>query len=177
MSRTSEQVIFDPAEARFAGPWLIADRGYLSFVRRLFAAAQRRCLVSLFLVSAPWRDQERILEGLLLELAEASWRGVDARLLVGVAESNATMVQVADAARGRAEVLGVPSRWIRSMPKVAGHSRVVISDDNVLVGSHNWSASSEPGQPDNVYVVSGSLARTLDKRFGQQWIQAGAAPP
>jgi hypothetical protein len=29
----------DPVETRFAGPWLIPDRDYLSFVGRLFAAA------------------------------------------------------------------------------------------------------------------------------------------
>src|SRR4029077_20631077 len=41
----------DPVEARFAGPWLIPDGDYLSFVGRLFAGAGRRCLASLFLVS------------------------------------------------------------------------------------------------------------------------------
>ena len=172
MNGTSKEAIFEPAEAEFSGPWLVPDRGYLSFVSRLFATARRRCLVSLFLVSAPWRDQERILEGLLLELAGASRRNVDARLLVGAGPSNAPMIEVAAAARRRAAALGVPTRWVSSIPKVAGHSRVVIVDDNVLVGSHNWSESSTPGQPDNVFVVSGSLARTLDRRFRQQWTQA-----
>jgi hypothetical protein len=177
---TSEEAIVEPAEAEFAGPWLVADRGYSSFVGRLFAAAQRRCLVSLFLVSAPWRDQERILEGLLLELARASRRGVDARLLVGAAPTRGETIRVAEAARGRAQMLGVPSRWLSSVPIVAGHSRVVVSDDNVLVGSQDGSGSSTPrpgpGQPDNVFVVSGSLARALERRFGQQWTLA-ADPP
>lgn len=174
MNGTSKEAIFEPAEAEFAGPWLVADRGYLAFVERLFATARHRCLVSLFMVSAPWRDQERILEGLLLELARASRRGVDARLLVGAGPSNAQMIEVAAAVWSRGAALGVPSRWVSSIPKVAGHSRVVIADDNVLVGSHNWSEPSAPGQPDNVFVVSRSLARRLDRRFGEQWIQAGA---
>ncbi len=89
----------DPVETRFAGPWLIPDRDYLSFVARLFAAAERRCLVSVFLVSAPWRDRELVMETLLVELADASARGVDARLLVGGAQSNTMMVQLAEAAR------------------------------------------------------------------------------
>ena len=108
----------DPVETRFAGPWLIPDRDYLSFVGRLFAAAERRCLVSVFLVSAPWRDRELVMETLLVELAEASARGVDARLLVGGAESNTMMVQLAEAARKRASELAVPCRSISSIPRV-----------------------------------------------------------
>lgn len=165
----------DPVETRFAGPWLIPDRDYLSFVGRLFAAAERRCLVSVFLVSAPWRDRDLVMETLLVELAEASARGVDARLLVGGAESNTMMVQLAEAARRRASELAVPCRSIRSIPRVAGHSKVVISDDNVLVGSHRWSESGAgvgDEHTDSVYVTSGSLARTLDKRFRQQWLSA-----
>ncbi len=162
----------EPVEARFAGPWLIPDQDYLSFVGRLFAGAERRCLVSVFLVSAPWPKRESVMEGLLRELAEASWRGVDARLLVGGAETNATMVQLAETAQRRARELGVPCRAITSIPRVAGHSKVVISDDNVLVGSHNWSESGRDEQADSVYVTSGSLARVLDKRFRQQWLTA-----
>jgi hypothetical protein len=57
---------------------------------------------------------------------------------------------------------------------VAGHSKVIISDDNVLVGSHRWSQSGGGDEhTDSVYVTSGSLARMLDKRFRQQWLSAG----
>lgn len=165
----------DPVETRFAGPWLIPDRDYLSFVGRLFAAAERRCLVSVFLVSAPWRDRELVMETLLVGLADAGARGVDARLLVGGAGSDTVMAQLAEAARQRAGELGVACRSITSIPKVAGHSKVIISDDNVLVGSHRWSqAGGGDEHTDSVYVTSGSLARMLDKRFRQQWVSAEA---
>ena len=53
---------YDAVETRFAGPWLIPDPEYLSFVERLFADAGRRCLVSIFLVgNAPGRDQEPLV--------------------------------------------------------------------------------------------------------------------
>jgi phosphatidylserine/phosphatidylglycerophosphate/cardiolipin synthase-like enzyme len=165
----------DPVETRFAGPWLIPDRDYLLLVRRLFAAAERRCLVSLFLVSAPSRDREFFTGGLLLELAEVSRRGVDARVLVGGAQESTMMLQLADAARTRARLLDVPCRWLTDIPRVAGHSTVVISDDDVVVGSQPWSGTGRDGQTDNVYVTSGSLARVLDKRFRQQWTQASAS--
>ena len=165
----------DPAEARFAGPWLIPDRDYLSFVGRLFAGAERRCLASLFLVDgAPWRDREFVMDGILVALAEASWRGVDARLLVGGSRSSAMMLQVAEAARKRARILRVPCRWLTSIPKLAGHAKVVIADNHVLVGSHNWSSRPfEREAPDSVCVSSVSLSHLLDKRFRQQWQTAG----
>jgi hypothetical protein len=169
-----DEPVTAPVETRFAGPWLIPDRDYLSFVSRLFAVAERRCLVSVFLVSAPWRERERVMNGLLHELAAATRRGIDARLLVGGAQSNPLMVQLAEAARTRARALHVPCRWITSIPRVAGHSKVVICDDNVLVGSHNWSESGRDDPGDSVYVTSGSLGRLLDRRFRQQWVSAGA---
>jgi phosphatidylserine/phosphatidylglycerophosphate/cardiolipin synthase-like enzyme len=166
------------AEVRFAGPWLIPDAEYLVFVRRLYAEARQRCLASLFLVGdAPWRDREFVMDGILLALAEARWRGVDARLLVGGAPSNPTMVQMADAARRRAGILRVPCRWLTDLPKLAGHAKVVISDDTIVVGSNNW--MSGPAVPartvaqDSVCVSSASLAARLERRFSEQW-QAAA---
>lgn len=166
----------DPVETRFAGPWLIPDRDYLSFVGMLFAAAERRCLVSLYLV-APSRDREFFVSGLLMELAEANRRGVDARVIVGGAQASRTMLDLADAAQQRARLLNVPCRLLADIPRVAGHSTVVICDDEVVVGSQSWSGTGRNGQTDSVYVTSGSLARALDKRFQQQWTSAvGAAP-
>jgi phosphatidylserine/phosphatidylglycerophosphate/cardiolipin synthase-like enzyme len=165
-----------PAEVRFAGPWIIPDGEYLTFVRRLFAESRRRCLASLFLVGdAPWRDREFVMDGLLLSLAQARWRGADARLLVGGARSNPMMVQMAEAARKRAGILRVPCRWLTDIPKLAGHAKVVIADDYVVVGSHNWMTGPTAAKPaqDSVCVSSTSLAHRLERRFGEQWQAAG----
>jgi phosphatidylserine/phosphatidylglycerophosphate/cardiolipin synthase-like enzyme len=163
----------EPIEVRFAGPWLIPDAEYLAFVRRLFSDATRRCFASLFLVGeSPWRAGEFIMDGLLLALVEARWRGVDARLLVGGSRASPGMMQMAEAARKRARVLRVPCRWLTSIPKVAGHAKVVIADNHVLVGSHNWTGGAS-GQADSVCVASPTLAHRLDKRFEQQWREAG----
>jgi phosphatidylserine/phosphatidylglycerophosphate/cardiolipin synthase-like enzyme len=166
------------AEVRFAGPWLIPDAEYLVFVRRLFAEARQRCLCSLFLVGdTPWRDREFVMDGILLGLAEARWRGVEARLLVGGARSNPMMVQMAEAAQRRAGILRVPCRWLTDIPKLAGHSKVVISDDYIVVGSNNWmsgpTVSARSPAQDTVCVASASLALRLERRFSEQWQAAG----
>ena len=164
----------EPVEVRFAGPWLIPDAEYLAFVRRLFSDAKQRCFASLFLVGeGSWRAREFDMDGLLLALVEARWRGVDARLLVGGARTSPAMIQMAEAARKRARVLRVPCRWLTSIPKVAGHAKVVIADNHVLVGSHNWTDGGFNGKSDSVCVASTSLAHRLEKRFEQQWDEAG----
>jgi phosphatidylserine/phosphatidylglycerophosphate/cardiolipin synthase-like enzyme len=164
----------EPIEVRFAGPWLIPDAEYLGFVRRLFSDAKRLCFASLFLVGeSPWRAREFVMDGLLLALVEARWRGVDARLLVGGSRSSPAMIQMAEAARKRARVLRVPCRWLTNIPKLAGHAKVVIADSHVLVGSHNWTNGGVDAQSDSVCVASTSLALRLEKRFEQQWQVAG----
>ena len=160
--------------AYFAGPWLIPDRDYLGFIERLFASAERRCLASLFVMgSAPWRDREALMEGLLRELSEARWRGVDARLLVGGSPDNEMSAEMARAAEKRAGVVRVPCRWLTRTPQLANHARVVVADDHVVVGTHGWleRAANDQGK-DSVCVTSVSLARQLTDRFAQQWRSA-----
>jgi phosphatidylserine/phosphatidylglycerophosphate/cardiolipin synthase-like enzyme len=155
----------------FAGPWLIPDQDYLGFIERLFASAERRCLASLFVVgAAPWRDRQALAEGLLRELAEARWRGVDARLLVGGSPDNTMGAELAREAERRANVLRVPCRWLTRTPQLANHARVVVADDHVLVGTHGWleRAAAEQAK-DSVCVTSTSLARQLTDRFNNQW--------
>jgi phosphatidylserine/phosphatidylglycerophosphate/cardiolipin synthase-like enzyme len=113
------------------------------------------------------------MDGLLLALVEARWRGVDARLLVGGSRSSPSMIQMAEAARKRARVLRVPCRWLTAIPKLAGHAKVVIADNHVLVGSHSWTNGGADAQADSVCVASSSLAHRLEKRFEQQWLVAG----
>jgi hypothetical protein len=168
---------YDAVETRFAGPWLIPDPEYLSFVERLFADAGRRCLVSIFLVgNAPGRDQEPLVAGVLRSLASALRRGVDARLLIGGPAASEPVARLAAAAKKRAAALHVPCRWATEIPKVGGSAKVIISDEYVLVGSQPWSGTpaNEPGQ-DAVCVSSTSLSRRLTDRFENQWLGATSA--
>jgi len=122
--------------------------------------------------NAPWRGRDLVLEGLLRALAGACWRGVDARLLIGGERSNATAVQVAALARRRAAELEVPCRWLTAVPGLSGHAKVVICDENVVVGSRSWSEGAPEAPSDSVCVTSASLSLRLGKRFDQQWSAA-----
>ncbi len=158
----------------FAGPWLIPDRDYLGFVERLFASATRRCLASVFVVgSAPWRDRAALLEGLMMALGEARWRGVDARILVGGSPDNPMTAEMAATAERRAGVLRVPCRWLTRTPQLANHARVVVADDHVVVATHGWlERAPTAAASESVCVTSMSLARQLTNRFADQWSTA-----
>lgn len=150
----------------------LADEAYAPRLRALIRGARRRCLCSVFIVDTwPFRAYELLVDDLLVELASAGWRGVDARLLIGGSRSNLRLAEVALAARDRARELGLQCRWLTSAPRRRGsHVKLVIADDDVLTGSHNWSAGAFEGQTqDSVHLRSAGLAAVLATRFEEQW--------
>ena len=155
----------------------VADEKYGPVCRELIRSARRRCLCSIFIVDTwPWRDNDLVIDSLLIELASTAWRGVDVRLLIGGSRSNLRLAEVAAAARARARELGIVCRWLTSVPGRRGsHVKLVIADDDVLTGSHNWSSGAFDGQlQDSVHVRSPALAAYLADTFEQQWTRTPA---
>lgn len=154
---------------------LVPDDSYLAELEALLARARRRCLCSLFIVElAPLRDRRLAVDGLLRELAGARWRGADARLLVGGSRSNLQIAILSESARAHALRVGLPCRWLTSRPARGSHAKLVVADDAVLVGSHNWSPGAfERETQDSVLVESADLAEHLAGLFERQWASAG----
>lgn len=157
---------------------LISDEGYLSAVRSLIAEAERRVLCSMFIVDLwPWRDPALTVDTVLLQLQAAAWRGCDVRLLIGGSRSNLQLAELADAARARALNLGLACRWLTKHRARGSHAKLVISDDRVLTGSHNWSFGAFTNQTqDSIAVESVALAATLAQQFEAQWQRAEGEP-
>jgi phosphatidylserine/phosphatidylglycerophosphate/cardiolipin synthase-like enzyme len=168
-----------PAATRSAHVALLADGAYEPAMRGLADHAWRRLLCSVFIVDiTPEIRQEFRVDELLLRLAAAAWRGVDVRLLIGGARDNIAIAESAAAARERASRLGVAARWLTSHPVRGSHCKLVIADDRVLTGSHNWSPGALSGRSqtqDSVLVDSSDLAALLAARFEDQWQRAEAA--
>jgi phosphatidylserine/phosphatidylglycerophosphate/cardiolipin synthase-like enzyme len=153
---------------------LVPDEAYLPFLAEMVNGARRRCLATVFIVDASsGSDSALLVDGLLLAFAEAAWRGVDARLVIGGSRTNRKMIEMAETARKRAGSLALPCRWLTSAANRGSHAKLVIADDRVLVGSHNWSAGAFTGQTqDSVCVSSPALARVLGDQFEGQWRKA-----
>ena len=154
---------------------LVPDQAYEPVLRGLIDTALHRCLCSVFIVDAsPVRDRLLRVDAVLRALAAAQWRGVDARLLVGGSRGNLDIAETADAARARARELGVPCRCAMSAPRRGTHVKLVIADDRVLTGSHNWSGGAFQDQvQDSVLVDSPDLSAYLTAVFEGQWRRAG----
>lgn len=154
---------------------LVRDTDYGPEVLRLVRGARERCWCSLFIVDLhPGRDPELAVPGVLRELAVATWRGVDARLLLGGSRSNLAIAHAVTTTLMVARHLGIPSRGL-ARDQRGSHVKLVVADDWVLTGSHNWSPGSFGGETqDSVAVRSADLASGLAALFRGQWRRAGA---
>jgi phosphatidylserine/phosphatidylglycerophosphate/cardiolipin synthase-like enzyme len=159
---------------------LVFDAAYNSTIKSLVAQARHRCLCSLFLVdllTAPGQklrqEQKLLVDDILIELQTALWRGVDVRLLIGGSWDNLRIATLSETARARATELGIPCQWMTYQKGHQSHAKLVIADDYVLTGSHNWSVGALTDQvQDSILVESETLAAYLISIFEYQWKRA-----
>lgn len=150
-----------------SGVAVVRNQGYLPLVDQLISGASTRVWLRLFFVSA----ETAPVAGLLGLLGEAKARGVDVRVIVAddlPGDPHGARI-VNRRARSMLQRLGVPTR--RSHPDVASHAKLVLVDDNhVVVGSHNWTASSFFVHDEtSMYLDSVSLAAELDLDHRRRW--------
>lgn len=151
---------------------LVHDASYGSVARSLVASSVHHCLCALFIVDPdPTNDDDLRVDGLLREMASAAWRGVDARLLIGGSRENPNIRDATLTARARAQRLGVPTRLLAANGDArSNHGKWLVADEQVLLGSHNWSPGALTDQrQDSVVVRDEGFASVLVDRFEQQW--------
>lgn len=150
---------------------------YLPFVLERIHQARKRIWGSIFVVDARLHaDPARCVRTLLDTLAAAGKRGVDLRLLIGSSTSSAAIF-VANATSAMVmQDLGIPVKSFNAGK--SGHSKyLLIDDDWVLLGGHNWTGGSLERHIDSsVALRSPALRSTLAREFSGHW-RAGLAPP
>jgi phosphatidylserine/phosphatidylglycerophosphate/cardiolipin synthase-like enzyme len=153
---------------------LVPDADYYKVVRSLIQNATDRILCNLFIVDInPAREIDLLVNQVFLDLQEANWRGLDARLLIGGSRTNYEIARLSDAARERAHLLGLKCKWLTSRPIRGSHTKIVIADESVLTGSHNWSAGAFSSQTqDSILVRSKPLSSFLAAKFNYHWTEA-----
>lgn len=160
---------------RDARLYLAADAHYFQIAQRLLRSSWQRALCSLFIVDAdPDRDSKLLVSTMLYELECCAWRGVDTRLVVGGSHENLEIAQTAFTAIRLARQYHVPARWMTRRAKKRGtHLKLIVADDHVLLGSHNWSGGAFTDQiQDSVVISSPALAARLASFFESQWTRA-----
>ncbi|RKG65497.1 hypothetical protein D7V80_23170 [Corallococcus sp. CA054B] len=155
-----------------SGGTLLHDGDYAPFAASLFAQARKRLWVSVFIIDTRvLRDPLRSVRGLVEQLSLARWRNVDVRVLVGVSDTPEVHIANTTSALYMRE-LGLPVRLFHSERHVSTHSKFVIVDDQVLLGSHNWTHSAfHVSHEDSLAVSSPQLAMGLGRDFERLWIE------
>ncbi|MFB9534566.1 phospholipase D-like domain-containing protein [Nonomuraea roseola] len=152
------------------------DGDYSEVAAELIRSAYRRCLCSLFIVDiSPVNDHDLRVSTLLDHLARGTWYGADVRLLIGGSHSNIAIAEASYAALGVAKTLGIATRWLSAQPRRGSHIKLVVVDDRLLLGSHNWSGGALGGQQrqDSLLIMSADLAEYYSALFDEQWNRAG----
>jgi phosphatidylserine/phosphatidylglycerophosphate/cardiolipin synthase-like enzyme len=158
---------------------LACDGDYETLVKAMIGRARSRVWVSMFMLDLATPDPKLRVLGVLQEMAAAQWRGVDVRLLIGGSRTNLDMVNNSATALAVAKRLKLTARWMTAQKARGSHAKYVVADDEVLLGSHNWSPSAFANSTqDSVWLQSAELAAYLCDAFVAQWIRrpAGAAP-
>lgn len=156
---------------------LVSDRRYERVLASLIRRARRRAWASIFMIDVTSPDARLRVLNVLHDLADAQWRGVDVRVLIGGSRTNLEMAERSATALAVARRLGLPARWLTSRPARGSHAKYIIADDAVLLGSHNWSLSAfAQSTQDSVIVRSVELAAYLGDAFAAQWARRADRP-
>lgn len=168
------------AELRTAGTHAaqaapVPGGAYWPLLRRILGNAKKRLWIQMFFFNV---DEEGSPGAQIVELLKAAReRGVEVRVILDDdldGDLHGARLVNADAFSAlRAADIPVRS----TLPDVTAHTKAVLADDrHVLVGSHNWTASSFYRYQDlSIYVESRRLAADLTARFTRRWTQFG--PP
>jgi phosphatidylserine/phosphatidylglycerophosphate/cardiolipin synthase-like enzyme len=159
------------ADARCA---LVADGEYPDILISLLDATVQRCLISMFIVDFAQVSRSPLLD-VLDALGAAAWRGVDVRVVLGGSRTNVRIAQSTASARAVLASRGVPVRWLSAQPVRGSHAKVVVADNQCLLGSHNLSYGAMSGlqRQDSLLIDSAAFAGLMHQQFDQQWQRAG----
>jgi phosphatidylserine/phosphatidylglycerophosphate/cardiolipin synthase-like enzyme len=151
----------------------VSDGDYYQTVLRLIRRSVGQCLCDIFIVDHDLgRDLDLRVDRVLLELAATSWRGADTRLIIGGSREVRDIRGATLLAWARARDLGVEARLAAATKDRSSHAKLVIADDSVLMGSHNWSRGMFGDETqDSVLLESSALAATMRVYFIDKWIK------
>lgn len=152
---------------------LVSDEQYHQVVKWLCLRARRRIFASIFIVDImPSDDNDRrnLIVNLLNDLQAAYLRGVDVRLMIGGSQQSPDIQDKTEATLVHCRHINIPCQLMALNSDMSSHKKVVVADDHVLVGSHNWSSGAFSGQiQDSVLIEDPRFASYLADELAVQW--------
>lgn len=150
----------------------LRDKDYYWYLLEKIRKARKRIWASIFLIDLHRaRDVKLAVRAIVNELAHAKRRGVDVRILTGTSEQIPAIRELAMISRMFLRTRHIPVRWHAPLGKAGTHDKYVIIDDDLLIlGSHNWIHDSfNESAEDSVAVYSRDLTNTLERQFATSW--------
>ncbi|MCP5068400.1 MAG: hypothetical protein GY946_17710 [bacterium] len=157
---------------------LLSDGDYVPFASSAFEVASSRILASIFIIDPRVGDapEPRVYD-LLTACQDAMGRGADVRILIGGSRRNHEIGASAQLAWDLCRAIGLEARWLTATETRGSHTKLVVVDDTVIVGSHNWSAGAFGNQSqESIAVHSPNLAVLCARVFEDQWNRTEHAP-
>lgn len=149
----------------------IADENYFSVVKSLLNDYRRLIWTSIFIVDLNTGDSNFMkVHELLVGIKNAHWEGSDVKLIVSGSKTNLSIANTSLAASYLIESMQLPHKILMTKDKDTSHMKMLIIDDMVILGSHNWSPGSFGGQTqDSVLVKSKEFSSYCQMLFKHQW--------
>ncbi|MEM9189097.1 MAG: phospholipase D-like domain-containing protein [Myxococcota bacterium] len=151
----------------------LPDRTYVDWLLRVVEDATVSLRALVFIV-APDRDPEGKVREVLEAIADAVWRGLDVRVMVGTGRPGSSIERSNRIAVLYMKRLGIPVKMIKPLFTHSVHSKAVIADsDTVILGSHNWTHNAlAHSTEDSIACLSSPLADVFSHQFDRLWFDA-----
>ena len=152
---------------------LITDENYFSVVKSLLNKYRKLVWTSIFIIDLNTSNQNFMkVHELLVSLKNAEWEGSDVKLIVSGSKTNLSIANTSLAASYLIDSMQLPYKILMTKNKETSHVKMLIIDDMVILGSHNWSPGSFGGQTqDSVLVKSKEFSAYCQLLFKHQWFK------
>jgi len=150
----------------------LPDRHYYYFLRNAIESAKYRIWGSIFLVNVT-REHDYHLEvrDIIKLLSYKRSLGINVRVIIGHSKTTPAIREADEIARRYMHSRGILVRRYKGT-KTSTHSKyVIIDDDLVVLGSHNWTMNAfSKSKEDSIAIYSKEINRELDRQFLATWM-------
>lgn len=153
----------------------LRGRDYHDYLIAELRSARLRLWASIFIVDVNRAtDPDLLVRTLLKEVAAANARGLDVRMVIGDSKQALGIRHRNRVARAFLRNRGVEVRRYAAARPLSTHNKfVVLDDDQIVLGSHNWTHRAfRESEEDSVAVVSTELNARLREEFLWAWTQS-----
>lgn len=147
----------------------IPDDDYYVFLLDKIRHSSKRIYAAIFIIDT-FDDRYGHIKRILEEIAYAKWKGVDVKIVIGWSQKSLGIDVCNRLSFQLLKKKGVPVRFSNPPDNYSFHSKYVVIDDLVLLGSHNWSQLDIfMSRENSVAVYSEDVARNFTYHFKKLW--------